>query len=92
MRIARSSSRFLGGDLPQCMLGYTPWPGPGHPPGCGPGDPQDVGPEPSPSVWAWRPPHPDPSTSSLGVGLENPPSSARPLNLPPGYGPGDPLL
>ena len=25
MRTARSSSRLLGGCLPQCMLGYTRW-------------------------------------------------------------------
>ena len=28
---------------------------------------------PTPQVWAWRPPQPDPSTSPLGVGLETPP-------------------
>ena len=33
------------------------------------------------------PPRPDPSTSSLGVGLE---TMARLLNFPPGCGPGDP--
>ena len=67
----RSSSRLLGGRLPQCMLGYPP----------------GVGLEtPLPHVWAWRPPRPDPSTSPLGVGLEtykeywdtNPPPSPNP--------------
>ena len=87
-RTACSSSR-LPGDLPQCMLGYTPL---------------GVGLEtPSPWVWAWRPPWPDPSTSTLGVGLETPgltpqlppwlwawrPPLARPLKLLPGCGPGD---
>ena len=34
-------------------------------------------------------PQVDPSTSPLGMGLETLP--ARPLNIPSGYGPGDPL-
>ena len=75
MRTARSSSRLLGGCLPQCMLGYT--------------HPLAVGLETHPQVWAWRPPRPDPSTFPLGVGQETPPQ-ARPFNFPPGCGPGDP--
>ena len=61
-------------------------PGPGDPPRCVPGDPPGQTPQPPPWVWAWRPPWPDPPTSPLC--LETP--LARPLNLPPGCGPGDP--
>ena len=76
-----------------------------HPPGCGPGDPPGQTPQPPPWVWAWRLLQPDPSTSPLAVGLENPPSwpdpSTSPLGVgletplqtsqpsPPGCGPGD---
>ena len=42
----------------------------------------------TPWVWAWRPPQPDPSTSNLAVGLGKLP--ARPLNLHPWCGPGNP--
>ena len=85
------------GDIPQVWA----W----RPPGCGPGDPPHQTPQLPPWVWAWRPPRPDHSTSPwvwawrpfqprpqnfpLGVGLETPPPRARPLNLPPGCGPGD---
>ena len=56
---------------------------------CNEADPLGVGLE-TPQVWAWRPlPRPDPSTSPLVVVLET--SPARPLNFPPGCGPGDPL-
>ena len=57
------------GCLPQCILGYTPRPGPGDPSGCGPG-------EPPPGVGLENPSstlQPDPSTSPQGVGLETPP-------------------
>ena len=55
-------------------------------PRCGPGDTPDVGletpsqcePGETPWVWAWRP---------LGEGLETP--QAKPLNFPPGCGPGN---
>ena len=42
----------------------------------------------SPWVWAWRPPSSQTPNLPLDVGLETPP--ARPTNLPPGPGPGDP--
>ena len=83
---------LVGGGLPQCMFGYTP-PGVGLetplgvgletpptrplnlPPKCGPGDP----------------PQPDPSTSSLGVGLETTSPLPSQTPQPPfGCGPGDP--
>ena len=95
------SSSHLGGGLPQSMLGYLPWPGPGHPLGCGletpwpdPSTfPLGVGLEIPPARPNFSPgcgpgdppPQPDPSTSPLGVGLEIPPLT-RPLNLPPGVG------
>ena len=59
-----------GRGLPQCMLAYT--------------HPLDLSLEPpSPWVWAWRPPQPDPSTS-LWVWAWRPPPPARPLNFPLG--------
>ena len=93
------------GGVPQCMLGYTPWvwawrP---HPPGvaletpkvwvwrsprCEPGEPPRCGPADPPRCGPGDPARPDPSASALGVGLE-PPSPARPLNFPPGCGPGN---
>ena len=95
MHTAHNSSH-RGRGLPQCMLGYTP-------PGCGPGDlpaPVDVSletppgqtPQLPPSVWAWRPPWPDLSTSPLGVDLETykacwdtipPRPAARHAGIPP---------
>ena len=86
----RSSSHLLaGGCLPHCMLGYPPpWVWAWTPtkvlawtplPGVG---------LDTPWLWAWTP---------LGVGLDTPPGvgldtpMARPLNLSPGCGPGDPL-
>ena len=61
-----------GVGLPQCMLVYTPWVWAWR-------TPLGVDLE-TPQVWAWgphwvrawRPPLPDPSTSSLDVGLETP--------------------
>ena len=75
MRTAHSSSH--GGDLHQCMLGYTPL-GVGleTPPGCGPGDPPRHGPG--------DPHRPDPSSSPLDVDLKTP--QIRPLNFPLGMG------
>ena len=91
MRTARSSSRLLGG-LPHHMLGYT------YPPGVGLETPQVLAWRP-PQVWARRHPPgvgletplPDPSSSSLGVGLETckacwdtPPwRTARHAGIPP---------
>ena len=66
MHTARSSSRLLGGCLPQCMLGYTPptqalvW----RPPGCGPGHPPARPLNLPPWVWAWRPP-PTPTVNRI---------------------------
>ena len=76
------SSRMLsaGGDLPQCLLGYTPLGvdlktplhvGLNTPSGVGLDTPSGVGLE-TPKVWAWKPPWPDQSTSPQGVGLETP--------------------
>ena len=82
MGTACSSSRLLGGCLPQCMLGYFP--------GCGSRDPPPCVALGTLWVWAWRP-----STCGSGdppgVGLETPPPTpqARLLNFPPGCGPGD---
>ena len=79
-----------GGCLPQCMLGYTPGPGPGEPPplGCGPGDPPHP---PRPHNFPLARPLPQlPSRRSwVGLGLETPPP-ARPLNPPWGVGPPPP--
>ena len=47
-----------GGSVSQHAMRQTPS-------GCGPG-------EPPPQVWAWRPSLPDPSTPTVGVGLETP--------------------
>ena len=55
MCTACGSSHQLGG-LPQCMLGYSA--------GCGPGNALGVGLETPSWVWAWRPPWPDPSSST----------------------------
>ena len=66
------------GDTPQVWAWRPPRCGSGEPPGCGPGD--------TPHVWAWRPPRPDSTTSPLGVGLEDHPLLARPLNFPLGVG------
>ena len=52
MRTACDSSRPQGGDLPQCMLGYTPS---APPPGVDLETPWGVGLE-TPRVWVWRPP------------------------------------
>ena len=81
MRTTRSSSRRGGGSA-SVHAGI-------HPPGCGPGDtPLGVGLETHPpGVCLENPPRPDPSTSPLGVGLETP--LDRPLNIPPGCGPGN---
>ena len=79
MRTACGSSRLWGGGLPQCMLGYIP-------PRCGPGDPP------------WSVPGDPPGSvpgDPLGLGLGTPwvwawrSLLARPLNFPPGCGPGD---
>ena len=78
MRTTRSSSHLLGGV---CLNAC--W----DTPGCGPGDPPRPDPSTFPRMWAWRPPRPDLATSPLYVGVETP--QARPLNSPPGYGPGD---
>ena len=85
-RMCTAHSSGCWGDLPQCMLGYPLW--------CGPGDtPLGVGLETS-QVWAWRPPGMGLETP-LGVGLETPlvwtwrPPQARPLNFPLGCWPGD---
>ena len=51
----------------------------GYPPSVGLETPTGVGLENPSPVWAWR--------TQLGVGLETP--LARPLNFPPGCGPGD---
>ena len=61
-----------------------------HTPRCGPGDPTSQTPQPPPWVWAWWPPWPDPSTSPWFWAWR--PPSARPINFPPGCGPGDPTL
>ena len=65
MRTARSSSRWMGGCLPQCMLGYTtplgvgletPRPNPStFPLGVGLETPPGQTPEALPWVWAWKP-------------------------------------
>ena len=47
----------IGGDLPQCMLGYIP-------PGCGPGTPLGVGLE---TPWCW------PGDTTLARSLDSPP-------------------
>ena len=79
MHTARSSSRLLGGGLPQCILGYPPGVGLEIPLGVGLETPQvwacrhalGVGLETPPGVGLETPPsRPDPSTSPLGVGLE----------------------
>ena len=60
------SSSYLGGGLPQCMLGcaswvWATWRLPSRvwayiPPGCGPGDPlPGQTPQVPPWVWAWKP-------------------------------------
>ena len=103
MRTTRSISCVLGGSA-SVHAGIPPGCVPGDPRRCGPGDPLPsvglqtpqmwacrpprCGPGDPPWVWAWRPPRPDHSTSTLGVGLETP--QARPLSFPPGCGPEDP--
>ena len=91
MCTARSSSHLLGGGLPQCMLGYTP-PGLGLDtfPQTWAWNPPGVGLETPPRVWAWRhPPQCGLETPQVYMAWR-PPLPARPPNLPPGCGPGDP--
>ena len=78
MHTAHSSSHLLEGCLPQCMLGYTPWPGASQAWGWT---------QPPPHVWAWTPSWPDPQTSPLGLGLDPPDQTPQP---PPGPGPRHP--
>ena len=84
MRVARSSSRLLGGVSASVHVGMSITPGEGletplplgvglKTPQCGPEDPPGRGP---------------PECGPPGVGLETP--QARPLNFPPGCSPGDP--
>ena len=72
-----------GGDVLQCMLGYTPWVWAWRPPRCGPGD--------TPQVWACSPPgcepgettpQPDSSTSPPRVWAWRPSPGQTP-QLPP---------
>ena len=51
------------------------------PPGVGLETPPGQTPQPPPWVWAWRPPRQDPSSSTLGVGLE---TCKACLDTPPG--------
>ena len=93
MRTACGSSCLLGGGGSASVHAGIP------PSRCGPGDPQGVGLW-TPQVWAWRTPGRGLDTPSvgletpLGVGLEPPrcgpgAPQAKPLNSPPGCGPGD---
>ena len=96
MRTAHSHSRLLGGVcLSACW--DTP-PGPGHPPCVGlETSPLGMGLETPPArpvnlplgVGLEIPPGQNPQPTPLGVGLETPLPLARPLNAPPGCGPGD---
>ena len=95
MRVARSSSRLLGGVcLSACWDTPPSGPGPGHPlgvgldtppPGLGLDTPMPLARPPNLAAGS-GPGHPP--TSPLGLGLDTP---ARPPNLPPGPGPRHPF-
>ena len=92
-RIRNTRSSSCRGCLPQCMLGSPPGVGlETPPPRCGPGDPPRCGPGDPPRCGPGDRPQPDPSTSTLGVGLETckaywdttpPRPAARHTGIPP---------
>ena len=91
MRTACSSSSQGGVCLSACWGAPQVWACRCPPLGVGLETPPGVGLEtPACLGVGLENPQPDPSTSPLGVGLETPPPpQTRPLNLPPGCGPGD---
>ena len=98
-RMCTTCSSSHQGGLPQCMLGYTPWVWAWRPLGVGLETPKVWASRPlvwawrppgvdlqTPQVWTWRPPRHGP-VELPSVGLET--HQARPLNFPPGCGPGN---